>query len=102
MSSMLNTWVTQSRATSHQPRSSPRLVAFSGVAICSAWAAGFRAAPAPLDVDRAAVDRERGFLHRFAHRGMRVAGAGNNLGGARSEERRVGKECGSTVRSRWV
>src|SRR3546814_12513571 len=66
LSSMLNTWVTQSRATNPQPRSSPPLVAFSGVALCSACAAGFRAAPAPLEMYLAALYRDRGHLPAFS------------------------------------
>src|SRR3546814_19969751 len=41
----------------------------------------------------AAVDRGRD-LHRFGR-------CGDDVGGVRSEERRVGKECVSTCRSRW-
>src|SRR3546814_1232393 len=35
------------------------------------------------------------------HPTMAMEGAASRVGGARSEERRVGKECVSTCRSRW-
>src|SRR3546814_16719745 len=60
------------------------------------------------DVDRRighfAVDQERhtGALHRLEH-GAEIAEIGDAVRriGRRSEERRVGKECVSTCRSRW-
>src|SRR3546814_15411671 len=47
---------------------------------------------------------EQGCQHRGAGGGVRMLGTGGRVVGAhqlRSEERRVGKECVSTCRSRW-
>ena len=44
-------------------------------------------------------DRTADFARKALARGIRVIIAG--AGGARSEERRVGKECVSLCRSRW-
>src|SRR3546814_18024655 len=64
---------------------------------------GIAAAPRRLAADRAVATHER-------HRGAREDGEANGAAvtgsfelrqGRRSEERRVGKECVSTCRSRW-
>src|SRR3546814_11669666 len=61
----------------------------------------FRAGPGPMPFDQsgrgvsAVADGDRDALV------PPPLGAGPVDGGERSEERRVGKECGSTCRSRW-
>src|SRR3546814_18042683 len=47
-------------------------------------------------------DAERGEKHKvFRNQVQEIPGLWRRLAGVRSEERRVGKECVSTCRSRW-
>src|SRR3546814_11803341 len=55
-----------------------------------------------LQVSRAANEHERGALRATQDRIHALSMVHSNLYKARSEERRVGKECVSTCRSRWA